>query len=220
MHTQVHCLSYHILLTASKAKSTCRLITARKQMNGSVWELRNFHLWRLCHSENFAVMLMQHPQRHTLQTANVSVVNADKLAVAVRAGAAWVFFFQSCRAAPAASVKCTHVTQLRFSHIVLNISLCKQILSQHVVPDWKVLPGILRWMCFSVSAYLILKAPNQSLSPLMTEAHLALSRLVLKGRKVLGLPQWEVGNWSSEVLYVFVLICSNSLMFVYIWCVC
>ena len=67
-----------------------------------------------------------------------------------------------------------------------------------------------------VSPYLALKAPNQSLSPLMTEAHLALSWLAPKARKELGLPQWEVGNWSFEVLYVFPLMSSNSLMLVYI----
>lgn len=89
-------------------------------------------------------------------------------------------------------------------------------LFQHVVPNWKVLLVVFRWMCFSECAYLTLKAPNQSVSPLMTEAHLALSWLVLKARKELGLPQWEVGNWSFKVLYVFLLISSNSLMFVYI----
>lgn len=186
------------------------------------WRQSNLQSEYICESQNnficgwmwrSEIIQLSHDAEATAR-ANVSVVNADKLAVTLRAWAAWAALC-SRLAAPAVSVKCAHVTQLRFSHITLNFSPCKQILSRCVVPDWKVLLEILR-MCFSESAYLTLKAPHQSLSPLMTKAHLALSRLVLKAWKVLGVPQWEVGNWSFEVLYVFLLISSNSLMCVYI----
>lgn len=75
-------------------------------------------------------------------------------------------------------------------------------------------------MSFSESAYLILKAPNQSVNPLMTEVHLALSRLVLKARKELGLPPWEVGNLSLYVLYVSPNFLKLFNVCLYLMCVC
>lgn len=51
-------------------------------------------------TSNFSMMKLWHPQGHKLQRANVSVVNTDELAVAVRACAAWVHIlklpFSSC----------------------------------------------------------------------------------------------------------------------------
>lgn len=67
---------------------------------------------------------------------------------------------------------------------------------------------------FSVSVYLILKGPNQSVGPLMAGDRSTLLRLALKATK---LPRQEVGNWSFDVLYVFFLISRNSLMFILIY---
>lgn len=144
-----------------------------------------------------------------LQTGNIRVVNTETLAVTVRSCSTWAYITVS-------QLLLLYLYNLLMWLFGLNISLCKQALFQHVVPNCTVLLGVLRRVCFSESPHLILKSQNQSVSPLMTGAHLALSWLALKVRKELGLPQWEVGNWSFEVLYVFLLMSSNSLMFVYI----
>lgn len=155
------------------------------------------------------VVKMWDPQVHKLQTGNIRVVNTETLAVTVRSCSTWAYITVS-------QLLLLYLYNLLMWLFGLNISLCKQALFQHVVPNCTVLLGVLRRVCFSESPHLILKSQNQSVSPLMTGAHLALSWLALKVRKELGLPQWEVGNWSFEVLYVFLLMSSNSLMFVYI----
>lgn len=82
-----------------------------------------------------------------------------------------------------------------------------------LVPNWNwkfstFLPFFFLW-----ASILSSKAQTNSVGPLMAGARLTLLRLALKARK---LPQREVGNWSFDVLYVFLLISRNSLMFILI----